>query len=238
MSCTEEQPVQAVPPPPVLGSPGEPVPAGPCRRVYRTADSVWTERAASVSAPSRCASADSVRPVSTVDYMKQALRFVNRGFAEADEGLSDEQLHFVPEGQTHSIAWCMWHAARIEDFFFQRIYAGGQEEWRSGGWAERCGLPERGMGTGQSTEDAQAVRIVDRVAFKAYQSKINDLALAYLDTLTDADLDRETKLGDTTETLGQSINLHLTVHLNGHRGEVNTLRGMMGFPPVLANQGG
>ena len=28
------------------------------------------------------------------------------------------------------------------------------------------------------------------------------------------------------------------VHLNGHRGEVNTLRAMMGFPPALANQGG
>lgn len=182
--------------------------------------------------------AGKVRSMSTVDYMKQALRFINRGFAEADAGLTDEQLHFVPEGQTHSIAWCMWHAARIEDFFFQRVYGGGQEEWRSGGWAERCGLPDKGFGTGQSTEDAQAVHIVDRVVFKAYQSTVHDLALAYFDTLTDAELDRETKLGETVESLGQSINLHLTVHLNGHRGEVNLLRGMMGFPPVLVNQGG
>lgn len=176
--------------------------------------------------------------VGTVDYMKQALRFIDRGFAEADMDLSDEQLHFVPEGQTHSIAWCIWHAARIEDFFFQRVYAGGQEEWRTGGWADRCGLPERGLGTGQSTEDAQAVLIVDRDAFRAYQAKVHDLAMAYFDTLTDADLDRETTLGDNVETLGHSINLHLTVHLNAHRGEVNMLRGMMGFAPVLANQGG
>jgi uncharacterized damage-inducible protein DinB len=176
--------------------------------------------------------------VSTVDYMKQALRFIDRGFAEADKDLSDEQLHFVPEGQTHSIAWCMWHAARIEDFFFQRVYGGGQEEWRTGGWAERCGLPDRGFGTGQSTEEAQSVHIGDRDAFHAYQAEVHRLAMAYFDTLTEADLDRETKLGDTVEPLGHSINLHLTVHLNGHRGEVNMLRGMLGFPPVLVNQGG
>jgi uncharacterized damage-inducible protein DinB len=179
-----------------------------------------------------------VRVVSTVDYMKQALRFIDRGFAEADKDLSDEQLHFVPEGQTHSIAWCMWHAARIEDFFFQRVYGGGQEEWRTGGWAERCGLPDRGFGTGQSTEEAQSVRIGDRDAFHAYQAEVHRRAMAYFDTLTEADLDRETKLGDAVEPLGHSINLHLTVHLNGHRGEVNMLRGMLGFPPVLVNQGG
>ncbi|MFN0091664.1 MAG: DinB family protein [Acidimicrobiales bacterium] len=176
--------------------------------------------------------------MSTVAFMKQALRFIDRGFAEADEGLTDEQLHFVPEGQTHSIAWCMWHAARIEDLFVQRIYKGGQEEWRTGGWAERCGLPEKGFGTGQSTEDAQAVHITDRAAFKAYQAKVHELAMEYFDSITDADLDRETKLGDQVETLGHSINMHLTVHLNGHRGEVNMLRGMMGFEPVLVNQGG
>jgi len=28
------------------------------------------------------------------------------------------------------------------------------------------------------------------------------------------------------------------IHLNGHRGEVNLLRGMMGLDPVLLNQGG
>jgi hypothetical protein len=132
----------------------------------------------------------------------------------------------------------MWHAARIEDFFFQRVYGGGQEEWRTGGWAERCGLPDRGFGTGQSTEEAQSVRIGDREAFHAYQAEVHRRAMEYLDGLTDADLDRETKLGDNVEPLGHSINLHLTVHLNGHRGEVNMLRGIMGFPPVLVNQGG
>lgn len=57
--------------------------------------------------------------------------------------------------------------------------------------------------------------------------------MAFLDSLDDEGLKREVKLGEKTETIGESINLHLVIHLNGHRGEVNLLRGMQGFDPVL-----
>lgn len=176
--------------------------------------------------------------MAATDFMKQTLTFVHRGFLGAGEGLSDEQLHFVPEGQSHSIAWCMWHGARIEDLFFQQIFQGKQSEWDEGGWASKTGLPEKGFGTGQSNEDAHAVRITSREAFRGYQERVAERAMAFLDSVGDGDLGREVKLGERTETLGESINLHLVIHLNGHRGEINLLRGMMGFEPVLLNQGG
>ena len=46
------------------------------------------------------------------------------------------------------------------------------------------------------------------------------------------------KHGEATETLGQSITLHLCTHLNGHRGEINLIRGMHGLDPVRPNMGG
>ncbi len=176
--------------------------------------------------------------MSATDFMAQTLEFVHRGFLGAGDGLSEEQLHFVPEGQSHSIAWCMWHGARIEDLFFQQIFQGTPSEWETGGWAAKTGLPEKGFGTGQPVDEAKRVRIASRDAFRDYQSRVAELATTYLSSLTDADLQREVKLGERTETLGQSINLHLVIHLNGHRGEINLLRGMMGFEPVLLNQGG
>lgn len=176
--------------------------------------------------------------MSAIDFMKQTLDFIHRGFRGAPEGLTDEQVHFVPEGQSHSIAWCMWHAARIEDLFFQQIFQGQRSEWETGGWAERTGLPEKGFGTGQSTEDAANVHFASLDEFKRYQQRVAELALAFLDSLDDEGLKREVKLGEKTETIGESINLHLVIHLNGHRGEVNLLRGMQGFDPVLLNQGG
>ena len=177
--------------------------------------------------------------MSAIDFMKQTLDFIHRGFRGAPDGLTDDQLHFVPEGQSHSIAWTMWHGARIEDLFFQQLFQGKPAEWDTGAWAEKTGLPAKGFGTGQSTEDAANIRIADLAAFRSYQEKVAQLAHAFLDSITEADLqERQVKLGEKTETLGESINLHLVIHLNGHRGEINLLRGMQGFDPVLLNQGG
>ena len=176
--------------------------------------------------------------MAATDFMKQTLEFVHLGFRGAPDGLTDEQLHFVPEGQSHSIAWCMWHGARIEDLFFQQIFQGKQSEWETGGWATKTGLPEKGFGTGQSTEDARALHIASLDGFQQYQERVAGLANDYLSSLDDAGLEREMKLGGRPETLGPSLNLHLVIHLNGHRGEINLLRGMMGFEPVLLNQGG
>ena len=176
--------------------------------------------------------------MTAIDFMKQTLEFIHRGFRGAPEGLSDEQLHFVPEGQSHSIAWCLWHASRIEDLFFQQIFQGKKSEWETGGWATKTGLPEKGFGTGQSTDEAKAIAIGSLDGFREYQSKVAQLALDYLGSIAEPELLREVKLGERTETLGESVNLHLVIHLNGHRGEVNLIRGMLGFDPVLLNQGG
>lgn len=176
--------------------------------------------------------------MSAVQYMKQSLAFIHGSFRQAAEGLSTEQLHFVPEGESHSIAWIIWHGARVEDLIVQQVLRGQRPEWETGGWAARTGLPEKGFGTGQSAEEARAVRIADLEAFAAYAGQVAAHTQEYLSNLSDADLEREVQVGQRTETVGQCITLHLITHLNGHRGEINLLRGMMGFPPVLPGQGG
>ncbi|HWO93833.1 MAG TPA: DinB family protein [Dehalococcoidia bacterium] len=173
-----------------------------------------------------------------IQGIRQGLDFIHRSFRSAADGLSDEQLHWSPEGESHSIAWILWHAARIEDLFVHQVFQGKPAEWDTGGWAAKTGLPERGFGTGQPTAEAKAVRIANLDAFAQYAAKVADLADELVAGLTEDDLNREVKLGERTETLGQSITLHLITHLNGHRGEINILRGMMGLQPVLPNQGG
>jgi uncharacterized damage-inducible protein DinB len=180
------------------------------------------------------------RSMRVIDLMRQSIGFLQESFRTASDGLNDEQLHFCPEGETHSIAWVLWHAARIEDLFVQRVFQNEPEVWSSGGWAARTGLPERGFGTNQPTADAKTLRIADRTAFAAYQREVAERTRTFLDKV-EADesiLDREVKLGERTERIGESITLHMITHLNGHRGEINLLRGMMGFPPVLPNRGG
>ena len=175
---------------------------------------------------------------STVGYIKEMLSFIQGGFRDARDGQTSEQLHYVPDGESHSVAWVLWHAARIEDLLVNGAWQGKREIWREGEWAAKTGLPERGFGTGQSTEEAAAVRITDLDAMWEYQDAVNTNTQAFLDGLSDDDLDREIKLGDRDETLGESITLHLCTHLNGHRGEINLIRGMHGLDPVMPNRGG
>jgi hypothetical protein len=74
--------------------------------------------------------------------------------------------------------------------------------------------------------------------FTGYVDAVTSATDGYLGGLSDAGLEREVKVGQRMESVGQCITLHLVTHLNGHRGEVNLLRGMLGLPPVLPNQGG
>ena len=174
--------------------------------------------------------------MSTVTYIKRALAFAHAALADARNG-TDEQLHFVPEHGSHSIAWCLWHTTRIEDLMVNMRFKGGQPIWDQE-WADRTGLPFEGFGTNMSDEDAQAIHIKDMAAFGAYQEAVWASTEAYLDSATDADLERELPTrGGGTESIGEAISLHMIGHFNGHRGEINTLRGMQGMPTVMAAQG-
>ena len=165
-----------------------------------------------------------------LDMLTDNLSFAHRTFLDARNG-TDEQLHFVPEGGSHSIAWCIFHTARIEDNLVQRVYRGTDPLWNEE-WASRTGLSADGPYVGMSDEDAQKIRLTNREDFFEYVDAVWESTMAFLGGLTADDLDREVKLGERIETLGNSISTHMVGHFSSHRGEVNWLRGMQGMAPV------
>ena len=86
-------------------------------------------------------------------------------------------------------------------------------------------------------EDAQQVHVSDIDALGSYQETVFERTAQFLADATDADLDREIPARNGTESVGEAISLHMMGHFNGHRGEINTLRGMQGMPTVMAAQG-
>jgi len=171
----------------------------------------------------------------TVQFIKDSLDFAHRALADARTG-TDEQLHWVPENGSHSIAWCLWHTARIEDLIVSMRILDQPQVWNED-WAKRTGLPAEGFGTGQANEDAQQVRIKDLQAFTEYQEAVWARTIEFLDGASDADLERQVPVRDGTEGVGEGIRLHILGHFNGHRGEINLLRGMQGMRPLLAAEG-
>jgi len=170
----------------------------------------------------------------TVEFIERGLTFAHAALKDARTG-SEEQLHFVPPEGSHSIAWCLWHTARVEDLIMSR--AQGRAPLWDAEWAERTGLPNEGFGTGMTDDDAQKVRIRDFDAFAAYQDAVWAATEKFLAEADDDALEREIPSRTGTETVGEAILLHMIGHFNGHRGEINLLRGMQGLPTVLAAQG-
>ncbi len=172
--------------------------------------------------------------MSTVAFIQRSLAFTHAALIDARNG-TDAQLHFVPEQGSHSIAWCLWHTSRVEDLIMSRV--SGREQVWSEAWAERTGLPFDGFGTGMSDDDAHQIHVTDLGALGEYQDAVFARTAEFLDNATDADLEVEIPARNGTESVGEAISLHMMGHFNGHRGEINTLRGMQGMPTVMAAQG-
>ncbi len=168
-------------------------------------------------------------------FIKRTLDFAHRALADARNG-TPEQLHFVPENGSHSIAWCLWHTSRIEDLIMNARIRNQPQVWNEE-WATRIGFPVDGFGTNMSNEEAQAIHIKDIAALAEYQDAVWKQTNEWLDTVTDEELSREIPTRTGTESVGEGISLHMIGHFNGHRGEINILRGLQGMPPLLAVEG-
>ena len=104
--------------------------------------------------------------------------------------LSDEQLAHRIDGRANSIAWLVWHLTRIQDDHVAGV-AGHDQAWLADGWHDRFGLPldPRDHGYGHSSDDVAAVR-ASASLLTGYHDAVHDRTVAYLATLSGADLDR------------------------------------------------
>lgn len=106
------------------------------------------------------------------------------------DGLGAEELTYRADRQANSIAWLVWHLSRIED---DHVAAAARidQVWTSAGWARRWGLPfdDEDTGYGHSARDVAAVK-GDAQLLRGYFDAVHAVAMGYVATLEDADLDR------------------------------------------------
>lgn len=107
------------------------------------------------------------------------------------DGLSTDDLLWRPDPGANSIAWLLWHTARMQDAQVAAL-AGTDEVWTGGGWHERFGLPypASASGYGQSAEEVGAFRLEDPSLLSGYYADVHQATMALVDGLTDEDLAR------------------------------------------------
>jgi hypothetical protein len=115
-------------------------------------------------------------------------RILENGVAAVD-GLTDEQLAHRVAPDANSIAWLVWHAARVQDA--QLAHAAGTEEvWFTQGWVDRFGLDidPTDHGYGHTSEQVGKVR-APAALLADYLRATHEATVAYLRTVTAEDLD-------------------------------------------------
>jgi hypothetical protein len=88
-------------------------------------------------------------------------------------GLRDEETRIRPAGEPNSIAWLLWHCARIEDVTTNLLIAGRPQVWEREDWLSRLKMPARDVGTGMvDAEVHQVTAEIDLVALRSYRQSV------------------------------------------------------------------
>ena len=143
------------------------------------------------------------------------------------DGLSEDQLASRPRPDANSIAWLVWHLARVQDDHVAEV-AGTEQVWTSQGYAERFGLPfdVAATGYGHSSEDVGRVRASGEL-LASYARSVHEQTLAFLERLGEADLDRVVdERWDPPVTLGVRL-VSVVNDDTQHVGQAAYVRGLL-----------
>ncbi len=146
---------------------------------------------------------------------------------DAVDGLSDEQLAARPTPDANSIAWLVWHLARVQDDHVADV-AGTEQVWTAQDFVTRFDLPfdTAAMGYGMNSEEVGHVRASAELLAE-YAQAVHDATVAYVATLTADGLDRvvDTRW-DPPVTLGVRLVSVVSDDLQ-HAGQAAYVRGLV-----------
>jgi hypothetical protein len=109
---------------------------------------------------------------------------------ELTEGLTPEAATYRPAPAANTIAWLIWHSARVQDAQVADI-AGVAQVWTDEGWVDRFGLdlPRDDTGYGHSADDVARV-VAPADLLSGYYRAVHAMTLDYVTTVTDEELER------------------------------------------------
>ncbi|WP_395658570.1 mycothiol transferase [Nocardioides sp.] len=143
-------------------------------------------------------------------------------------GLDEDELAHRPAPDANSIAWLVWHAARVQDAQLADV-AGTEQVWFSEGWVDRFGLDldPQDHGYGHTSEQVGKVRASGEL-LADYLRACHAASVAYLRTVTEADLDRIVdERWDPPVSLGVRL-VSIADDDAQHVGQAAYLRGLLG----------
>jgi hypothetical protein len=124
------------------------------------------------------------------DLLRDSFARIIEHVNDLTDDLTDDVSFFRPTAMANSIAWLIWHSARVQDAQLADI-AGTDQVWFSGGWVDRFGLdlPRDAHGYGHTPDEVGKVRApADLLA--GYYHAVHKATLEYIASVTTDELAR------------------------------------------------
>jgi uncharacterized damage-inducible protein DinB len=161
------------------------------------------------------------------ELLIDAFARINDTAVTAVDGLTDAQIAARPAPEANSVAWLVWHLARVQDDHVAEV-AGTEQVWSAQDFVTRFDLPfdSGATGYGMTSEEVGHV-LVGAELLADYLRAVNEATVAYLSTVTPEDLDRVVdERWDPPVTLGVRLVSVLSDDLQ-HAGQAAYVRGLV-----------
>lgn len=146
----------------------------------------------------------------------------------AVEGVDLDHLVESPAPGTNTIAWLVWHSARVQDHHVSELL-GIDQIWVEDNWSKQFGLaPDpSNTGYGHSPQDVAEVRPVQPEVLLGYLEVTDRRTRSLLETVVPADLDRVVdRRWDPPVTLGVRL-VSIADDCLQHMGQAAYVRGLL-----------
>jgi hypothetical protein len=108
------------------------------------------------------------------------------------EDMSAEQLRRIPLNCEHSVIWCIWHIARIEDIAMNILVAGNPQVQSQKNWLEQMNLTIQHSGNAMDEAAvAELSKAIDIEALRAYRVAVGRGTREIVKSLQPDDLKRK-----------------------------------------------
>ena len=123
------------------------------------------------------------------EFIEQCLEDYRRRVYAATAPLTEEEMHWRPDAESNSIAFLIWHTARVEDRLVNVFARGGEEVWKRDGWSARTEIREGDHGVNYTLEQVSALPPITKEDLQEYFDAVREETLPYLRSLSDDDFD-------------------------------------------------
>jgi len=143
--------------------------------------------------------------------------------ATALDGLTQEEIAWKPKNECNSIAFILWHTARVEDYFVNRVILHGKEIYETDGWQEKLGTPVK---VAQYTaEELQAWPVPKLEVLREYAESVRNKTLSFINSISNdklSELPRPDRSNDSIGTMLCTLSTEVALHV----GQIAYLRGV------------